>query len=78
MVTVGRPRPYSIIILNMRFIPNAALTASSQITATLYILERQVIIPPKPLALALSWELVCKQTDCITAVISKRANPRLN
>ena len=31
---VGRPRPYSIIILNMCFIPKAALRASSQITAS--------------------------------------------
>ena len=31
-VPVGRPRPYSIIILNMRFIPKASLRASSQIT----------------------------------------------
>ena len=37
MVPVGRPRPYSIIILNMRFIPKASLTASFQITASSYI-----------------------------------------
>ena len=36
---VGRPSPYSIIILNMRFIPKASLRASSQITASSYILE---------------------------------------
>ena len=34
IVPVGRPRPYSIIILNMRFIPKTSLTASSQITAS--------------------------------------------
>ena len=36
---VGRSRPYSIIIPNMRFIPKASLRASSQITASSYILE---------------------------------------
>ena len=39
IVPVGRPMPYSIIILNMCFIPKASLRASSQITASLYILE---------------------------------------
>ena len=39
---VGTPRPYSIIILNMRFIPKASLRASSQITASSYILERHL------------------------------------
>ena len=39
IVSVGTPRPYSIIILNMRFIPKASLRASSQITASSYILE---------------------------------------
>ena len=29
------------------------------------------------LALAFSWELICKQTDCITAAISKRADPNI-
>ena len=42
IVPVGRPRPYSIIILNMRFIPKASLRASSQITARSYILERHL------------------------------------
>ena len=42
IVPVGRPRPYSIIILNMRFIPKASLRASSQITASSYILERHL------------------------------------
>ena len=42
IVPVGRPSPYSIIILNMRFIPKASLRASSQITATSYILERHL------------------------------------
>ena len=42
IVPVGRPRPYYIIILNMRFIPKASLRASSQITASSYILERQL------------------------------------
>ena len=42
IVPVGKPRPYSIIILNMRFIPKASLRASSQITASLYILERHL------------------------------------
>ena len=35
-------RPYSIIILNMRFIPKASLRASSQITASSYIIERHL------------------------------------
>ena len=38
---VGRPRPYSIIILNLRFIPKASLRASSQITPS-HILERHL------------------------------------
>ena len=42
IVPVGRPRPYSMIILNMRFIPKASLGASSQITASSYILERHI------------------------------------
>ena len=42
IVPVGRPRPYSIIILNVSFIPEASLRASSQITASSYILERQL------------------------------------
>ena len=42
IVPVGRPRAYSIIILNMRFIPKASLIASSQITASSYILERHL------------------------------------
>ena len=42
IVPVGKPRPYSIIILNMRFIPKASLRASSQITASSYILERHL------------------------------------
>ena len=42
IVPVGRPSPYSKIILNMRFIPKASLRASSQITASSYILERQI------------------------------------
>ena len=42
IVPVGRPRPYSIITLNMRFIPKASLRASSQITASSYILERHL------------------------------------
>ena len=68
IVPVGRPRPYSIIILNMRFIPKASLKASSQITASSYILERHLWVNnSKPSALAPTWSLVCKQTDCITA-----------
>ena len=49
IVPVGRPRPYSIIILNMRFIPNTALRTSSQIMASSYILQRlyEWIFPPK-------------------------------
>ena len=42
IVPVGRPWPYSVIILNMRFIPKASLRASSQITASSYILERHL------------------------------------
>ena len=42
IVPVGRPRPYFIIILKMRFIPKASLRASSQITASSYILERHL------------------------------------
>ena len=39
IVHVGRPMPYSIKILYMRFIPKASLRASSQITTSSYILE---------------------------------------
>ena len=42
IVPVGGPMPYPIIILNMRFIPKASLRASSQITASSYILERHL------------------------------------
>ena len=42
IVPMGGPMPYSIIILNMRFIPKASLRASSQITASSYILERHL------------------------------------
>ena len=42
IVLVGRPRPYSIIILNMCFTPKASLRASSQSTASSYILERHL------------------------------------
>ena len=37
IVPVGRSRPYSIIILHMRFIPKASLRATSQITASSHI-----------------------------------------
>ena len=58
IVPVGRPRPYSIIILNMRFIPKATLRASSQITASSYILERHLWVNnTKPLALTPTWSL---------------------
>ena len=55
IVPVGRPRPYSIIIQNMRFIPKASLRASSQITTSSYILERHlwVTIPSNLKALSL-------------------------
>ena len=58
IVPVGRPRPYSIIILNMRFIPKASLRASSQITASSYILERHLWVKnskPFPLPLLGRW-----------------------
>ena len=72
IVPVGRPRPYSIIILNMRFIPKASLRASS------YIIERHLWVNnSKPLALAPTWSLACKQTDCITAGMWKLLDPKL-
>ena len=72
IVPVGRPRPYSIIILNKRFIPEASLRASSQTTATSYILERHLSVNnSKPFALAPTLSLGCKQTDSITAGMSK-------
>ena len=78
IVPVGRPGPYSIIILNMRFIPKASLRAISQITATSYILQRhQWVNNSKPFALASTWSLDCKQTDCITAGISKLVDLKL-
>ena len=54
IVPVGRPRPYSIIILNMRFIPKASLRANSQITASSYILERHLWVNNSIKAKALS------------------------
>ena len=46
---VGGPKPYFIIILNMSFIPKASSRASSQITASSYILERHLrVINSKP------------------------------
>ena len=78
IVPVGRPRPYSIIKLNMRFIPKALLRASSQITASSYILERHLWVNnSKPLALAPTWYLACEQTDCITAGMWKLPDPKL-
>ena len=78
IVPVGRPRPYSIIMLNMRFIPKASLRASSHITAISYILERHLWVNnSKPLALAPPWSLDCKQTDCITAGMSKLVDLKL-
>ena len=78
IVSVGRPRPYSIIILNMRFIPKASLRASSQITASSYILERHLWVNNSKLfALAPTWSLACKLTDCITAGMLKLLDPKL-
>ena len=78
IVPVGRPRPYSIIKLNMCFIPKASLRASSQITASSYILERHLWVNnSKPLALAPTWSLAWKQTDCITAVMWELPYPKL-
>ena len=72
IVPVSRPRPYSIIILSMRFIPKASLRASFRITASSYILERHLwVINSKLFALAPTWSLACKQTDCITAGMLK-------
>ena len=77
IVPVGKPRPYSIIILNMRFIPKASLRASSQITASSYILERHLWgNNSKPLSFAPTWPPTCKQTDCITAGIWKLLDPQ--
>ena len=77
IVPVGRPRPYSIIMLNMCFIPKASLRASSQITTTSYILERHLWVNnSEPLALAPTWSLGCKQTDCITTGMSKLVYPK--
>ena len=59
IVPVGRPRPYSIIILNMRFIPKASLRASSPITASSYIylsdIYELLIQSPLPLPLLGRW-----------------------
>ena len=58
IVPVGRPRPYSIIILNMHFIHKASIRASSQITASSYILERHLWVnnsKPWPLPLLVRW-----------------------
>ena len=77
ILPVGRPRPYFIIILNMRFIPKASLGASSEITASSYILERHLWVNnSKHFALTPTWSLACKQTDCITAGIWKLLDPK--
>ena len=78
IVPVGRPRPYSIIILKiMRFIPKASLRASSQITASSYILERHLWVNnSKHFSLAPTLSLACKQTDCITEGIWKLFDPK--
>ena len=77
IVPVGRLRPYSIIIVNMRFIPKVSLRASSQITASSYILERHLWgNNSKPLSFAPTWSPTCKQTDCITAGIWKLLDPQ--
>ena len=77
IVPVGRPRLYSIIILNMRFIPKASLRTSSQITASSYILERHLWVNNSKLfALAPTWSLACKQTDCITGGMLKLLDPK--
>ena len=78
IVPVSRPRPYSIILLNMRFIPKASLRASSQITASSYILERQMWANnSKLMTLAATWSLACKQTDCISDGMLKLLHPKL-
>ena len=78
IVPVGRPRPYSVIIINMHFTPEASLRASSQSTATSYILERHLWVNnSKPFALAPTWSLGCKQTDYITAGMSKLVDLKL-
>ena len=61
----------------MRFIPEASLRASSQITASSYILERHLWgNNSKPLSFAPTWSPTCKQTDCITAGIWKLLDPQ--
>ena len=61
----GWSRPYSIIIINMRFIPKASLRASSQITASLYILERHLWVKNwKPFALTPTWSLTVLLLVC--------------
>ena len=78
IVPVLRPKPYSIIIINMRFIPKASLRASSQIPPSSYILERHLWVNnSKPLSLAPTWSLACKQTNCITTGMWKRPDPKL-
>ena len=75
IVPVGGPRPYSIIILKMRFIPS--LRASSQITASLYILEWHLWVNNSKLfSLAPTWSLACKQTDCIATGMLKLLDPK--
>ena len=58
IVPVGRPRPYSIIILNMRFIPKAPLRASSrsqQVHIYLSDIYELIIQSPLPLPLIGRW-----------------------
>ena len=54
------------------------LRESSQITASSYILNRHLWVNySKTLALAPTWSLACKQTDCITAGMLKLLDPKL-
>ena len=56
----------------MRFIPEVLKSQQGHIyLSDIY----ELLITSKLKPLALSWALACKQTDCITAGISKRADP---
>ena len=78
IVPMGRPRPYSIIILSMPFIPKASLRASSQITASPYILERHLWVNnSKPFALAPTWSLACNKLTVLLRGCGECLTPNL-
>ena len=79
IVPVGNPRPYSIIILNMRFIPKASLRASSQITASSYIYLSDIyeVIIQSPCLLPLLGRLLANKLTVLLRGFGNCLTPEL-